>query len=106
MLVLDNARYQRKAYGMAEDEGLKVEILGLPTYSPNLNRIERVGKFVKAEGLHGRYDPQFAPFKWAIMDGFMESHRGHKTKLQTFVTLSFQPFKPAPEIVHGSPRGV
>ncbi len=34
----------------------------------NLNLIERLGKFVKAECLHGRYYPTFAPFKKAISD--------------------------------------
>ena len=45
-LVLDNARYQRNAYVMAEAERLGITWLWLPTYSPNLNLIERLWKFV------------------------------------------------------------
>ena len=67
-VVLDNAPYQRNAFVMAEAERLHVTLLWLPTYSPNLNLIERLGKFVKAECLHGRYYPTFAPFKKAISD--------------------------------------
>ncbi len=67
-LVLDNARYHRNAYVMAEAERLGMTLLWLPTYSPNLNLIERLWKFVKAECLHGRYYPKFGPFKQAISD--------------------------------------
>ena len=39
---LYNARYQRNAFVMAEAERLHVTLLWLPTYSPNLNLIERL----------------------------------------------------------------
>jgi len=52
-LVLDNARYPRNAYVMGEAVRLGITLLWLPTYSPNLNLIERLWKFVKADGLHG-----------------------------------------------------
>ena len=66
-LVLDNARYHRNAYVMAEAERLVMTLLWLPTYSPNLNLIERLWQFVKADELcsqywwclHGRYSPKF-----------------------------------------------
>jgi transposase len=34
---------------------LNIELLYLPSYSPNLNLIERVWKFVKKEALRGTY---------------------------------------------------
>ena len=46
-LVLDNARDQRNAYAMVEAERLGMTLLWLPRYSPNLNLIEQLGKFVK-----------------------------------------------------------
>ena len=46
-LVLDNARYQRCARVQAVADTLGIELLGLPAYSPNLNLIERLWKFVK-----------------------------------------------------------
>ena len=56
---------------MAEAARLEITLLWLPTYSPNLNLIERLWKFVKADELcseywwclHGRYYPKFGPFK-------------------------------------------
>ena len=46
-LVLDNARYQRNAAVMACAEQLGITLLFLPSYSPNLNLIERLWKFLK-----------------------------------------------------------
>jgi len=46
-LILDNARYQRCALVQAVAQELGIELLYLPTYSPNLNLIERLWRFVK-----------------------------------------------------------
>jgi transposase len=46
-LVLDNARYQKCNIVTALALQLNIELLYLPTYSPNLNLIERLWKFVK-----------------------------------------------------------
>jgi transposase len=54
-VVLDNARYQRNAVVQALAESLGIELLYLPSYSPNLNLIERLWRFVKRQTLYGRY---------------------------------------------------
>jgi transposase len=36
-------------------------LLCLPPYSPHLNLIERLWKFVKKQGLYAMYYPDFAP---------------------------------------------
>jgi transposase len=46
-LVRDNARYQRNALVMGLAKQLGIERLFLPSYSPNLNLIERLRWFVK-----------------------------------------------------------
>src|SRR3954467_15087173 len=50
-LVLDNARYQKCEVVRLLAAELKIELLYLPSYSPNLNLIERLWKFVKKEVL-------------------------------------------------------
>ena len=47
VIVLDNARCQHCKYVVALAEKLGITILFLPAYSPNLNIIERLGKFLK-----------------------------------------------------------
>ena len=46
-VVLDNARYQRCAQVVRLAASLPIELGFLPLYSPNLNLIERLWKFVK-----------------------------------------------------------
>jgi transposase len=45
-LVMDNARYQKCKIVAALADQLDIDLLFLPAYSPNLNLIERLWKFV------------------------------------------------------------
>jgi len=67
-LVLDNARYQHNAAVKALAQGLGITLLFLPSYSPNLNLIERLWKFTKRRALYGRYHPTFREFQAAIQE--------------------------------------
>jgi transposase len=92
-LVLDNARYQRNAVvkGLAEELG--IELLFLPSYSPNLNLIERLWKFIKRRSLYGRYHPTFAGFRAAIEETIDGLSTTHAEQLKTLMSLNFQQFK-------------
>ena len=48
-LVLDNARYQKCKLVQELADSLSIELLYLPSYSPNLNLIERLWKFAHEE---------------------------------------------------------
>lgn len=91
-LIMDNARYQRCRYVLDIAARLNIEILFLPPYSPNLNLIERLWKFVKKECLYNEYYENFQPFKQAITACLSETTGRHKSALSTLLTLSFQTF--------------
>lgn len=92
-LVLVNARYQKCALVAAVAASLQIELLYLPAYSPNLNLIERLWKFVKKECLYSTYYADFAAFKAAIQKCLNETHTTHKAALDSLLTLKFQTFE-------------
>ena len=92
-IVLDNAKYQRNKAVMAYAESLGIELLFLPSYSPNLNLIERLWKFVKKECLYGKYYATFEEFKASIEACLNETDTKHKSALQTLLNLKFQFFE-------------
>ena len=92
-LVLDNARYQHNAAVKALAEQLGITLLFLPSYSPNLNLIERLWKFIKRRALYGRYHPTFADFQAAIEETIASLPTSHAEQLKTLMTLNFQQFK-------------
>lgn len=94
-LVLDNARYQRNAVVQALAVQYGITLLFLPSYSPNLNLIERLWKFIKRRALYGRYHPTFAEFQTAIQETINGLPTTHAEPLATLMTLNFQKFEDA-----------
>ena len=92
-LVLDNARYQKCALVFNLARLLNIELLYLPAYSPNLNLIERLWKFVKKKCLYSKYYDNFNVFKESISDCLNKTHTKYKEELDTLLTLRFQTFK-------------
>ena len=92
-LVLDNARYQRNAIVQSLAAELGIRLLFLPSYSPNLNLIERLWKFVKGHTLRGRYYANFATFRAAIEGCLSGISNTHKQSLASLMTLRFQTFE-------------
>ena len=92
-LVLDNARYQRNAVVQALAKELSITLLFLPSYSPNLNLIERLWKFTKRRALYGRYHPTFRDLKAAIQDVLDGLSTRYAPQLASLMTLNFQQFE-------------
>ncbi len=92
-VVLDNARYQKCQVVFALADTLNIELLYLPSYSPHLNLIERLWKFVRNQCLYSKYYANFDDFKGAIETCLDNANTIHKKSLQTLLTLNFQSFK-------------
>ncbi len=76
VVILDNAKYH---YANVVQEYLekhsKLKLAFLPSYSPNLNLIERLWKFFKGKVLYNRYHKNIAAFRKACIDFFRNIHR-------------------------------
>jgi hypothetical protein len=64
----------------------------LPSYSPNLNLIERLWRFLKRKSADGKYHPNFAAFKAATEDTLSKLSTTHAEALASLMTLNFQEF--------------
>src|SRR3990167_9317969 len=89
-LILDNARYNHakkvKSYVKRSD---RVHLVFLPSYSPNLNIIERLWLFLHQKILYDHYYETFPEFKTAVIN-FFQNIDIYKKELKTRLTDSFQ----------------
>lgn len=95
-LVMDNARYQHCQLVKYLAAELGIELLFLPSYSPNLNLIERLWKFVKKDALNSRHHTNYADFHARIDQCLNELSSKHKAAITTLLTPKFQTFENVP----------
>ena len=95
-VTMDNARYQSCRFVMDLAKALGIELLFLPPYSPNLNLIERLWKFIKKKCLYSEYYEEFTDFKQAIVGCITETDALYKQELTSLLTLKFQTFENVP----------
>jgi transposase len=88
--IVDNAGYNRSKLVV---EWLKkhprITMIFLPPYSPNLNLIERLWKFLHKKVCYNKYYEHFADFKAQVM-GFFDNIDQYQEELKTLLTENFQ----------------
>jgi transposase len=87
-VIADNARYYRSRWLKNALKGTKIKLIFLPSYSPNLNMIERYWKFFKKKILNNHYYETFEEFKRAC-EGFFRKRKKYLPELQTLLTENF-----------------
>jgi transposase len=92
VIVLDNARYQRCLLVQRTAERLHINLVFLPPYSPNLNLIERLWKFVKKKVLYNQFYSDFQSFCRAITGCLEKTHMQYRDELETLLRPNFQSF--------------
>jgi transposase len=92
-IILDNARYQKCELVHDCAKALGIELCYLPAYSPQLNLIERLWKFIRNECLYSKYYSKFDEFKSAISNCIVTANSSNQDKLNSLLTLNFQTFK-------------
>ena len=91
-LVMDNARYQRCHLVQDLAKTLKIELLFLPSYSPNLNLIERYWKYLKGKLFRCRSIEKFDTFCTSIIEILEDRSSKRENELRSLLALKFQIF--------------
>ena len=91
-VILDNARYYHSEI-VQEFIGnnRRIEFVFLPPYSPNLNLIERIWKFVKKKVSYNKYYEKYSVFRNKFMHCLNNLDR-YEEELETLMTEKFQLF--------------
>ena len=90
-IVLDNARYQKCKCVFDCAESLHINLHYLPSYSPNLNLIERFWRFVKTELRRSAWD-NFKDFCEGIDQIIGSSTKENKAKVDNLISEKVQLF--------------
>lgn len=87
--ILDNARYYRAKIVKEYLATSKVKLIFLPSYSPNLNLIERLWKFFRKKILYHKHYSDLAEFKSVTLN-FFKNLYSYKEELATLLTENFE----------------
>jgi len=89
-IICGNARYYKsnliKRY---LETNKRIKMVFLPPYSPNLNIIERLWRFLKKKMTYNKYIEKYIEFKENVM-GLLENIDTYKNELKTLMTDNFQ----------------
>ena len=75
VFILDNAKYHHSRLVTEFAKFLGIELLFLPPYSPDLNPIERVWKFVRKHATHNKYFQILEELRSALDEQFGIYHK-------------------------------
>lgn len=93
-IVLDNAKYYRNELVTEYLKTSKCIFLFLPPYSPNLNLIERLWKFMRKKIINNKYYEKFAGFRENI-DTFLKNIPNQRDELRQFIGTKLHLLQPA-----------
>ena len=96
-VICDNARYYHSQAVRQWAERSRVRLVFLPGYSPNLNLIERLWKYMRRTVIDAIYYPTKEKFREGIL-GFFTDIKRHRAALESLLTLNFH----LPSISHTS----
>ena len=89
-IILDNARYYRsRVVREFLQKNLRIQLMFLPAYSPNLNIIERLWRFFKKKMVYNTYYEDFEYFRRCCIQ-FFKKLENYRPELQTLMTENFQ----------------
>lgn len=92
-IIRDNAKYYFNKDVKKYLETSKIVMIPLPTYSPNLNLIERLWRLLKKKVLYGKYYEKFESFRSSVRKFLTEDVYEIPDEVATLMTERFQIIK-------------
>jgi transposase len=90
ILILDNAKYHySKEVQSHLKDYLRIRLVFLPSYSPNLNLIERLWRFFKKKVLYNRYHENIKTFRKACINFFRKIDQ-HSDEIASLMSGGFE----------------
>lgn len=87
-VILDNAKYHYSDVVKDFLSKSKIDLVFLPSYSPNLNLIERLWGFFKKKVLHNQYYKDIKAFRQACIKFFRTIDK-HSNEISNFMSADF-----------------
>lgn len=87
-LILDNAKYHYSKKVKEYVKGSRIDLIYLPSYSPNLNLIERLWKFFKKKLLYNTYYENVRAFRKACIQ-FFRNIGHYRVEIGNFMNADF-----------------
>lgn len=91
-VILDNARYHHAKDVQNYVKKSRIQLVWLPSYSPNLNLIERLWKMFKEHVTYNKYYPTFEEFKEKTIKFFHQRSGSFKEKVMSLLSERFHLF--------------
>lgn len=89
-VILDNAAYQHCKKVKACAAELNINLIYLPPYSPNLNLIERLWKFLRNKVVTNKYFTSFQCFYDKIHEFLTNAHINFASSLDSLLAFNFE----------------
>lgn len=89
LIILDNARYHYSKEVREFLKNSKIKLVFLPSYSPNLNLIERLWKFFKKKVLYNSYYENVEKFRLASINFFRNINQ-YADEISSFMSDEFE----------------
>lgn len=88
-LICDNARYNRNKMLQEWAENQRIAFVFLPSYSPNLNLIERLWRLMRKKIINSLYYDTYSKFKGSVIS-FLDNTKTYKAEIRSLLTLNFR----------------
>lgn len=89
ILILDNAKYQHATIVKEKANEMNIHLEYLPSYSPNLNLIERLWKLMKKIIVRNQYIEKFSGFISKVKN-FLSNYKKYESEIKSLITENFQ----------------